>query len=193
MPGSGTYSTSLTISPWSGVSGGYVHQLNFNNGGVYYRTGVFNANWDNWRKLVMEDGNGNISIGSSNPNSKLWIYGGDIGFHQNNTLTNGIIWKNGGYQKTSAAIKPVDLSSYARQGLGFFTGDFSDNTTDMVERMRITRAGKVGIGTITPDYLLTVAGTISAREVKVEANAGGADFVFDDDYPLRPLSEVDVS
>lgn len=37
---------------------------------------------------------------------------------------------------------------------------------------------------------LNVAGTINAREVKIEINAG-ADFVFSPDYPLRPLSEIE--
>lgn len=38
---------------------------------------------------------------------------------------------------------------------------------------------------------LNVAGTINAREVKIEINAG-ADFVFSPDYQLRSLSEVDT-
>ncbi len=51
-------------------------------------------------------------------------------------------------------------------------------------------SGNVGIGTTNPTAKLTVAGNISAREVKVTANAG-ADFVFEKDYALRPLSELD--
>ncbi len=50
--------------------------------------------------------------------------------------------------------------------------------------------GNVGIGTINPTAKLTVAGDIRAREIKVEANAG-ADFVFDADYRLRSLPEVE--
>ena len=38
---------------------------------------------------------------------------------------------------------------------------------------------------------LNVAGTINAREVKIEINAG-ADFVFSSDYQLRSLSEVET-
>lgn len=48
----------------------------------------------------------------------------------------------------------------------------------------------VGIGTNKPTSTLTVAGDVRAREVRVETTAG-ADFVFDEDYQLRPLSEVE--
>jgi hypothetical protein len=51
----------------------------------------------------------------------------------------------------------------------------------------------VGIGTTTLDsaYKLAVEGTIGARKVKVTQAAPWADYVFNDDYKLRPLSEVE--
>jgi hypothetical protein len=52
----------------------------------------------------------------------------------------------------------------------------------------ITPQGNVGIGTITPQHLLGVAGTIGAYEVVVASS--GADYVFDPDYRLQPLAEV---
>ena len=50
--------------------------------------------------------------------------------------------------------------------------------------------GKLGVGTTSPNYKLDVNGTIRANEIIV--NTMGADFVFADDYQLRPLSEVKV-
>ena len=58
------------------------------------------------------------------------------------------------------------------------------------DKLIIKPNGNVGIGTNNPTARLTVAGNISAREVRVTANAG-ADFVFEDGYALRPLSEVE--
>ena len=52
------------------------------------------------------------------------------------------------------------------------------------------RGGNVGIGTTTPFYKLDVNGTIRAKEVLVNLNNGGADFVFEENYLLRPLNEV---
>ncbi|MFQ6601778.1 hypothetical protein [Flavobacterium sp. C3NV] len=50
--------------------------------------------------------------------------------------------------------------------------------------------GYVGIGTQNPTSLLTVAGNIASREVKVTVDAG-ADFVFENDYNLPSLESVD--
>ncbi|MEM1126790.1 MAG: hypothetical protein AAGI71_09080 [Bacteroidota bacterium] len=49
---------------------------------------------------------------------------------------------------------------------------------------------KVGIGTDNPTHLLTVDGTIKSEEIIVETV--GADFVFEDAYPLRPLEAVEA-
>ena len=55
----------------------------------------------------------------------------------------------------------------------------------------IARNGSVGIGTeVTGTHKLAVEGTIGAREIKVETTAW-ADFVFNDDYHLIGLMELE--
>lgn len=50
--------------------------------------------------------------------------------------------------------------------------------------------GNVGIGTSTPDYRLDVNGGIRAKEFFVQT--GWSDFVFEDDYALPTLAEVEA-
>jgi len=58
-------------------------------------------------------------------------------------------------------------------------------------KMRILRNGNIGIGVKKPSNRLEVNGTIRAKEIKVEAT-NWADYVFADDYALKPLCEVEA-
>jgi hypothetical protein len=77
-------------------------------------------------------------------------------------------------------------------GLAFYTNPSGVNggTTDLQERMRISPSGYVGIGTTSPDALLTVSGQVHAQEVKVTVSAPGPDYVFENDYKLTSLEEI---
>ncbi|MCI5056279.1 MAG: tail fiber domain-containing protein [Flavobacteriales bacterium] len=51
--GSGTYSGMLTLAPWGDNSGDAHHQLNFNEGGIFWRQGQpDNASWGGWSELI---------------------------------------------------------------------------------------------------------------------------------------------
>ena len=55
----------------------------------------------------------------------------------------------------------------------------------------IVPSGNVGIGTEDPDELLTVNGSIHSKEVKVDLSVPGPDYVFEDDYNLLSLKEIE--
>jgi hypothetical protein len=52
--------------------------------------------------------------------------------------------------------------------------------------------GNVGIGSRTPEHKLDVKGTVHAEEVKVDVNVPGPDYVFEADYNLTSLSEIET-
>ena len=66
----------------------------------------------------------------------------------------------------------------------------SDGQHKLTEYMRLTNTGNLGIGTNTPDAKLAVNGKIHAKEVKVDL-AGWPDYVFENEYKLPSLSQVE--
>lgn len=89
------------------------------------------------------------------------------------------------FQENNALIQKTALAFYTNQS-GINTG-----TTDLVEQMRITPEGNIGMGTTIPQSKLDVRGKIIAQQIEVKI-LSGADFVFSTDYILRPLSELET-
>jgi hypothetical protein len=58
----------------------------------------------------------------------------------------------------------------------------------------VTQGGDVGIGTVNPDAKLTVKGDIHTQEVRVDMTGAmqGPDYVFEKNYNLLPLSELET-
>ena len=111
--------------------------------------------------------NGNVGIGTTSPGTKLEVAGRvraatDPTFEAYNTSTN-----RGGFQWVDGSVMTKIFSggsSGAAAGIIFET-----NTT---EKMRITSAGNVGIGTINPPYKLTVAGDTYVNNANLHLNGG---------------------
>ena len=140
---------------------------------------------------------GNIGIGIENPLYKLDVDGDirtkniiiPLGDRLTINLKDNFIYQNKtighyslGWIVDSWNTGSATLWQSAYAGIKFFTaGQY---------RMGINTNGNVGIGTENPQNKLDVAGTIRATEVKVEA-LPWADFVFDKDYKLPTLQEVE--
>jgi len=80
------------------------------------------------------------------------------------------------------AVDNLSLST-ASGGSSFW----AQNGTDIYS----TNAGNVGIGTTSPDQKLTVNGTIHAEEVIVDLSVPAPDYVFEKEYKLPPISELE--
>jgi len=51
--------------------------------------------------------------------------------------------------------------------------------------------GNVGIGTTTPDQKLTVNGIVHASEVQIDLSVPAPDYVFEKNYPLPSLKQIE--
>jgi hypothetical protein len=122
------------------------------------------------------DDNG-VSISANNP---------EIGFN---------FFYNGG-AKTIKAGYASNIGMFPSTGdvyIGNFNGAVSTTDygaiTGYQNCMYIKQNGNIGIGTTNPTYKLAVNGTIRTKEVIVET--GWADYVFEKDYKLPSLKEVE--
>ena len=194
------YNTAKTgvgeMSRWSmyNMNAGYGNSLQF---WAYDNHNTFN------HRVTFQD-DGNVGIGVPHPNFKLDVDGDiqiinnrKIGYNLNDVFTYDTDKTMGHYSlgwfpdsKTISSGPALWMSGYG--GIKFFTTG--------AQRITINHDGKVGIGLIKPDEflattptdeLLTVNGTIHAKEVKIDLNTDLADYVFKPTYKLMPLHEVE--
>ncbi|MEW7279538.1 hypothetical protein ABW636_13170 [Aquimarina sp. 2201CG1-2-11] len=149
---------------------------------------------------------GKIGLGTNTPQSKLHIFeniiGGDVAITVQNratwdpNATSSLIFSHNVNNFNGGKISSIREGNYltgdtstANSSLAFFT---TLNGTNQ-EHLRITKEGKVGIGTSEPgDFKLAVEGIIGAREIGVtlDENWKWPDYVFKSDYNLPSLKTI---
>jgi len=147
----------------------------------------------------------NVGVGTETPLQKLHVEDGQVGIGDqsaDNWLRLAQLTADGyGYdfEHNNASVLINEQGSINE---ALILGDVSSNInmvlfgishkegTEWIPKMTLTGMGNLGLGITKPAYKLDVAGTIRATEIKVEST-GGADFVFEEDYQLRSLEEVE--
>lgn len=157
------------------------------------------ASWS--EKMSITDA-GRVGIGTTSPVSILNV----VGSAQNDGL-----WMAGTSVTKIALLNNITAGAYnslSQNGdnLLVWTGSTIDNADagglvigpwtagagSVGNGIRITSSGNVGVGTVNPGpYKMVVEGMFGARKIKITQALPWADYVFDDEYRLRTLEEVE--
>ena len=145
-----------------------------------------------FHKFHLQDESGNLSLNLKLDKTSTTNDYAEIAFQLWSGATSGNNDFGGtGTSRPSVVLRALNEDGNQAAGafvVGTFTG--GPNNSTLTEKFRITSGGNVGIGTTNPDQKLTVAGVAKAREIIVEETAG-ADFVFEDDYDLPTLTNIE--
>lgn len=196
------YFTGNSISYDFSEQGGYY----FNGGAINLATPVSAIE----SKAILVDGNSIQSYTIDTDDQSADDYatafsinplGGNVGIGTASPLPNSkfTLQTDGDYATAMTIRNPSGSASFET----YIGGPINGNTislgtqgdmpiaifTNGANRMFISSAGNVGIGTDNPTYKLSVNGNIRSKEVVVEA--GWADYVFANDYKLKTLDEVE--
>ncbi|MGC4037075.1 MAG: hypothetical protein QM764_14040 [Chitinophagaceae bacterium] len=175
--GIGTASPRVKLDVWG--SDLNVTGTDFNGTAVVTsRTGIAYYGNNSYSNGLAVDPSGNVGIGTSKPDTRLSV-AGDFRLKNENADGARMIWNggtNGVYEYRVRVAPDGELGFFPKEG--------------GVQTMSLGQIGNVGIGINPQDnYKLAVDGTIGAKKVKVSTSF--SDYVFDKDYRLPTLEEVE--
>jgi hypothetical protein len=141
---------------------------------------------------VVYENNGNVGIGTTNPQSRLEINNGDLTLNAANTDAGDLIFtKSDGTQlgriwTQTAGMSGLFLSS-GDNAADIFINENGDVTMGLSQASNLLVNGNVGIGKANPTEKLEVNGTVVAKRIHTTNNNNWPDYVFANDYSLMPL------
>lgn len=194
VPGKGNYSGMLTIAPWADNSGNKRHQLNFNDGGIFYRNALStDPQWGSWSKLMIQSNEGKVRIG---PNDTDTTSPALLRVYDNNDVMMEVANSYGRFQIAKSGCNGC---------YGGMTGDTVLRNLDQTHNIIIAQPNNNNDGSSFVGFqdayrgiwikflnngIAKFDGKIHAKEVEVKANVW-ADYVFKKDYQLKTLDEVE--
>jgi hypothetical protein len=142
---------------------------------------------------------GQVGVGTATPSARLHVQsgGGGPATTYRDLNIGGIGGWTSGEEHTIAAVYSLgDIGRITFKYDSTIGGSFnidnlllpSGNNSGKV--FTVTSLGRVGIGTTNPTEKLSVNGAVRAKEVIVETT-GWSDYVFEENYTLAPLSQVE--
>ena len=147
--------------------------------------GLGGSSYNGGKPLVMIKNNGNVGIGTTDPVAELEIRA-DTSF-----IRDGQIILDPGVEASSEAGPNVPnwIRSERHANTSWDLGLGGSSYNGGKPLVMIKNNGNVGIGIPNPQTKLSVNGTITAKEIKVES--GWSDFVFEETYELPSLNSVE--
>lgn len=188
--------TELRLVSAGGTSGGFGFYTNISSAAAFGSTRP--------APVMKIDGTGNLGVGTNTPSAKLHINinGSSTNYAAYASTDVGLVLQNGNSTANNLNLLAfTDASGWGVADLGTITNHASHSAklffstrpagSGPLQRMIIDENGNVGIGSLNPNQKLTVNGTIYGKEVKVDLNVPGPDYVFLNAYSLRSLAEVE--
>lgn len=164
-------------------------QIGVNNGAVVFKNNSkiwdfassqndFTINETGVASRLFLQAGGNIGIGTINPTTKLEIEGTSFAGQE-----------IGSFKLKSSTVNQFLYMGYDdRYSAGYLQAVKPGTSQQNI--LIAPNGGNIGIGTYSPAYKLDVCGTIRAQEIKVDLQ-GGCDFVFEKDYKLMNLNDLE--
>lgn len=179
-----SYAGLINFSQYDGTTWNKRYRI-FKNGDHHWYTGTGGGT----EKLTLLS-NGNVGIGTTSPMYKLAV-NGIIG----NTWGSGgtlILYDDNSTRRNRAILGADEYGAYLRSTWNSGGTDaISFRNSNNAQVMTITNDDNIGIGTTDPgSFKLAVEGKIGAHEVVVTTE-GWSDFVFEPNYNLMPIKEVE--
>jgi len=143
---------------------------------LYSENSGGNTLWSQIGNYIYSHSSDSVGIGTSTPGVKFDVSGVIRG--------NKLIQVGGSNIEHNNGRRGLLIDNSTSTAWEFMTLK-NDNGT----MFKILGNGNIGIGTTNPTYKLCVNGTIRAKEIIV--NTGWSDFVFDEDYKLMSLGELE--